>query len=95
MRKIRQDVVLVEQQPSGDIRVAQQSQGSRSHYQFISNPQFPRGTSSSDARRASIQRGKQPVGQMTRGGVHIIGTADPQPPASQYEYFYFVVVFFW
>ena len=84
-RSIRPDVVPVEQQPSVDIRVPQRSQGSQSHCSFVSIPQFTRGTSPIDACRASIHRGKQPVGQTTRGGVHAIGTADPQPPASQYE----------
>ena len=74
----------VGQQPSVGNRVMQQ-QGSQNYRPFASHSQFERGTSSSDARRASVQRGKQLVGQMTRGGVHAIGTADPQPPASQFE----------
>ena len=81
-RDIIRDELIVGQQSASDIRVAQRQQGSQSHRSFASSPQFPRGTSTNDARRASIQRGKQPVGQMTRGGVNIIGTSDPQPPAS-------------
>ena len=84
-RRFRQDDMAVEQQPSVNIRVAQRQQESQHHRSFVSSPQFTRGSSSSDARRASIRRGKQPVGQMTRGGVHAIDTADPQPPTSQFE----------
>ena len=77
--------MAVGQHPSVNIRVAQRQQESQNYRPFASRSQFERGTSSSDARRVSIQRGKQPVGQMTRGGVHAIGIADPQPPASQFE----------